>query len=156
MRWDYEEEIASIEKLGIKDDVLFTGWVPQAELPAFYSLADSFILPAFYEGFGLPVVEALACGCPTIVSGTGALPEVAGNAAVFVDPHDPEEIADAIVRVASDEALRNELRSRGFERAKRYDWDEVARQTLTVLRQVARGEALSHSQGNSSASPAAA
>jgi len=132
-RWGYESEFASIKELGLEDKILFTGWVPEDDLVALYNLAGLFIFPSFYESFGLPLLEAMACGCPAIASQTGAQPEIAGGAAFLVNPHDPDEIADVIKRMLSDENLRRALIEKGFARAKELGWEKCARETLAAF-----------------------
>ena len=118
----------------ILDRVICTGSVSVDDLRLLYSHADAFVFPSRYEGFGLPVLEAMACGAPVITSNTTALPEVAGDAAVLVNPEDTDELADAITRVAQDESLRTALRARGFERAREFTWERTAARTLEVYR----------------------
>jgi glycosyltransferase involved in cell wall biosynthesis len=96
------------------------------------------VFPSLYEGFGMPVLEAMACGAPVITSATTSLPEVAGDAAVLIDPHSPEQLAEALVHVLTDRALRETLRAKGFERAKQFTWERAARSTLAVYREVCR------------------
>lgn len=132
-RWDYQSEYASIEELGLQEKVLFTDWVPQGDLVAFYNLADLFIFPSFYEAFGIPLLEAMACGCPAIASQTGALPEIAGEAAFLVNPYSPDEIAEAIRRVLVEDKLKKELIEKGLQRAKAFSWEKCARETLAVF-----------------------
>ena len=114
-----------------RDRIVFTGFVNDAELPAVYNLADAVVYPSLYEGFGIPVIEAMACGTPVITSNLSALPEVAGDAALLVDPFDVRALADAMERIVQDEPLRATLRAKGLERAKQFSWDasvaEVAR-----------------------------
>ncbi|MGI8988241.1 MAG: glycosyltransferase family 4 protein [Bryobacteraceae bacterium] len=110
-----------------------TGYVDDQQLPALYSGAMALVYPSLYEGFGLPPLEAMACGVPVIASNNTSLPEVVGDAAVLVDPRDPGSIGDAILRVARDETLRGAMRAKGLARAERYNWDAVARQTWHVL-----------------------
>jgi glycosyltransferase involved in cell wall biosynthesis len=95
-RWKYENDLELITQLGLQDQIVFTGFVPDEEIPAFYNLADVFLFPSLYEGFGIPVLEAMACGCPVITTKRGCSPEVAGDAACLVDPYSPDEIAEAI------------------------------------------------------------
>lgn len=137
---------ALVAQLGLTDRVLFPGYVADADLPALLSGARAFVYPSLYEGFGIPVLEAGACGVPVITSNTSSLPEVAGDpsagpdqaAALLVDPHDVDAIADAMVRVLTDDALRAELIRRGQENVKRFSWEKCARETLAVLEQVGR------------------
>jgi glycosyltransferase involved in cell wall biosynthesis len=131
-RWKFERDVAAISELGLDSRVVQTGFVPDEDLPAIYNLADVLMLPSLYEGFGIPVLEAMACGCPVITSKAGCTPEVAGDAAVLVAPLDVEEIAGAMVRVLGDPALRMELRTRGLARAKQFSWHKAAVETLQV------------------------
>lgn len=112
------------------------GFVPDPELAALYQSATAFVFPSLYEGFGIPLVEAMSAGCPVITTGWGAMQEVTGGAALYVDPRRPEQIADAILALASDEDRRAELRRKGLERAAAFDWARTARQTLEVFREV--------------------
>lgn len=132
----YREECGLVEK-GIDDDVLFLDWVDNKQLPAIYSLADFLFFPSVYEEFGIPTVEAMACETPVVVSKTGALSELAGDAALLVDPGDPSDMAEAIERMWTDEALRSEMASRASRRASHFGWDKCARQTLALLEEVA-------------------
>ncbi len=120
--------------------VVFTGRVPDSDLPPLYSGAQAVLMTSQHEGFGLVAVEALACGAPLIAGHVGALPEVVGEAAHLVKPLDAETIAEAIAQVMGDELLRVQLRRRGLERARRYQGDHDARQTLALYRQVAGTE----------------
>ena len=122
-----------MEEDGIADDVHFTGWVDQEELPALYNLAHCMFFPSVYEEFGIPTCEAMACGCPPVVSNTGALPEIAGDAGMTVDPFHPAEMADALEKLYTDDALRAERAARCIERAEQFTWENCARKTLDVL-----------------------
>lgn len=113
------------------------GYLPShAELAAFYSAADVFVFPSFYEGFGLPVLEALACGCPVVTSARASLPEVAGDAALYADPDDPARIAEAVRRFLEDATLRASYIAAGKAQARRFSWDACARATLEVYRRL--------------------
>ena len=131
-----ERTLAAVAELGLEDEVIFTGRVPHDDLPAYYSGAGCLVLPSFYEGFGLPPLEAMACGCPVIVSTRGALPEIAGGAALTVEPQDVEALATAMKGVFTDPALRAELRARGLERASHFSWEKAARETVAVYETV--------------------
>lgn len=122
--------------LGIEKNVVFTGEVSDKEIQGLYKHADLFVFPSLYEGFGLPVLEAMTCGTPVITSNTSSLPEVAGDAAVLIDPCDVEKIAGAMLRVLKDGDLRRELSLKGKERAKSFTWDRCARETLKVYKEV--------------------
>jgi len=115
------------------DSVVLTGYVPDELLPALYSGATAFVYPSLYEGFGLTVLEAMACGTPVICSSTTSLPEVAGDAAVLVDPNHTAAISQAIQDLLVDETLRSSLRARGLARAQEFTWDRAAQQTWKVL-----------------------
>jgi glycosyltransferase involved in cell wall biosynthesis len=112
--------------------VHFADRIAEADVAALYSLAEVFVWPSLYEGFGLPVVEAMACGVPVVTSNSSSLPEVAGNAALFVDPLSTEAIADAVLRVIEDAPLRGELIAKGFVRASELTWRRTASSTLLV------------------------
>lgn len=130
--WKSSPVRKTTEKLNLKPYVHFTGKVPELDLPGIYNGADLFIYPSLYEGFGLPVLEAMACGTPVITSNTSSLPEVAGEAALFVDPYDVEEITAAMRLVLEDSALARDLRERGLDHAKKFSWQKTARQTISV------------------------
>lgn len=116
--------------------VIFTGKAPQEDLPAFYNAATLTAYPSFAEGFGLPVLEAMACGSPVVTSNTTSLPEVAGDAAILVDPHDTEALAQAMHRVLTDPDLARRMRHEGLERAALFTWEQSARRTLEVYREI--------------------
>ena len=111
------------------------GYVPDHDLPSLYAGAEALLFPSLYEGFGIPVLEAFACGTPVITSNLSALPEVAGDAAVMVDPRDEQQIADALAEVLGDEDLREELSERGRRRLTKFDWRETARRSLAAYEQ---------------------
>jgi glycosyltransferase involved in cell wall biosynthesis len=113
-------------------NVQFLGWVPQEDLPALYAHAAAAVYPSLYEGFGLPVLEAMACGCPMICSNATSLPEVAGDAALQIDPNDADGWADGIVKVLSDEVLMEKMRNDGLKRAQEFSWEKTARQTREI------------------------
>jgi glycosyltransferase involved in cell wall biosynthesis len=136
--WLYDDLFAHVTLLGIASRVVFPGYVEEADLPALLSGALALVFPSLYEGFGIPVLEAGACGVPVITSNTSSLPEVAGDAALLVDPHDVDAIADAMVRIATDAELRAELDRRGQENVKRFSWEKCARETLAVLEEAAK------------------
>ena len=119
------------------EGVIFPGLVPDADLPHFYAGARGFIYPSLFEGFGLPVIEAMACGAPVICSDRAALPELVGDAGLLVDPEDVDALAGAMVRLVGDRALAAELGERGRARSRHYSWRETARRTLGVYREAA-------------------
>ena len=119
------------------DAVVFTGYVPEVELPLMYNASELFCYPSLFEGFGLPVLEAMACGVPVITSNVTALPEVAGDAACLVNPYDVSELADALSRLANDAGMQQVLRARGLTRVQTFSWAHMAEQTLTVYQRAA-------------------
>jgi glycosyltransferase involved in cell wall biosynthesis len=126
---------AAIAKLRLSDDVIFTGYVPITDVPKFYNASSAVAYVSLYEGFGLPILEAMASGAPVVVSTTSSMPEVAGGAAVEVDPHDPQAIAEALERMLLNPELRKDLISRGFKRARTFTWSNTAVQTLNAYLQ---------------------
>lgn len=136
--WLIEEVDRVIAELQLGDTVRFLGGVRNEELVYLYNAASVFVLPSFYEGFGLPPLEAMACGTPVIVSNVSSLPEVVSDAGLLIAPDDVEGLAVAMVRVLSDSALRDELRAKGLKRAQTFSWERAARETLAVYRQVAQ------------------
>lgn len=140
--WMYEPVFDEVRALGIADRVIFAGYAEAEELPLWYSAAKVFVYPSLYEGFGLPVLEAMACGTPVITSSTSSLPEVAGDAAVLVDPMDVEAMGEALVEVVADAELRERMRERGLAQARTFSWERTARETVAVYRtawEVGRG-----------------
>ncbi len=133
--WLYEETLRTIKELQLTESVVLTGYVPEKDLPALYSGAICFVYPSYFEGFGLPPLEAMKCGAPVITGDRTSLPEVVGDAGLMVDPFDVDALAAAINRVISDSTLRAELTAKGLARAKLFDWKETARQTLTVYQE---------------------
>jgi glycosyltransferase involved in cell wall biosynthesis len=134
--WLNRDVILAHRELGLESAVRFLGYVPTAELPTLYSLARLLVYPSLYEGFGLPVLEAMACGCPVVTSNTSSLPEVAGSAAVLVDPTSTDSIAEGLRRVWSDAALQAKLREMGLVRAGQFSWQRTARETVQVYHSV--------------------
>jgi glycosyltransferase involved in cell wall biosynthesis len=137
--WRYEEFFERLQALRLTEQVSLLGPVPDTKLPALYAAADVFAFPSLYEGFGLPVLEAMACGTPVVASSTSAIPEVAGDAGLLVSPTDVQRLAEAIERVLNGADLRGEMRARGIAQAKRFTWERTARQTLDLYRSVRRG-----------------
>jgi glycosyltransferase involved in cell wall biosynthesis len=125
-----------ISKLGLEDAFIWVGQVPNQDLVSFYNVADAFVFPSLYEGFGLPPLEAMACGTPVICSNSASLPEVTGNAALQVDPLDVDGIAAAIVRLMEDPILREDLRNQGLVWATQFTWAKNIQKTIEVYREV--------------------
>ncbi len=134
------EDIGSLLRLHpyLNKNIHFLGSVSNEELSSAYRLAQVFVFPSFYEGFGLPALEAMSSGCPTIASSSASLPEVCGRAAVYVDPHSPQEIAQAIHNVLTDQTLSAKLKKEGFERSQHFSWERCAEQHLELIDQVLR------------------
>ncbi|MEI9476424.1 MAG: glycosyltransferase family 1 protein [Deltaproteobacteria bacterium] len=128
--------LVQISRLGLEGQVIFTNYVSDMVLARLYSSAVALVIPSLYEGFGLPVIEAMACGCPIIASNSSSLPEVAGDAALFFTPKDVLELAHCLRRLIVDPYLRNELIVKAFERVSRFTWEKAARETLDVYRRV--------------------
>ena len=132
--WLYEELFAKVEALGVADDVIFAGYVPNEDLPLWYNAAVAFAYPSLYEGFGMPVLEAQACGTPVMTSTASSLPEAAGDGALMVDASDVTAITAALGCILSDEPLRDDLRARGLVHAGQFTWAQTARETARVYR----------------------
>ena len=134
--WNAEPIFQTIKELRLEDRIIRPGFVPHLELPAFYCAADAFVFPTLYEGFGLPLLEALLCGCPVVTSDNSSVPEVTGGAALATDAMDVDGFADAVRRMLSDDALRTALIARGLEHAKRFSWKACAEVTLDVYQRL--------------------
>jgi glycosyltransferase involved in cell wall biosynthesis len=135
--WLYQDLYDAVIELGLTDEVVFLGFVPDDHLPALLSLARAFVYPSLYEGFGLPVLEAMACGTPVACSNTSSLPEVAGEAALLFDPTDTAAIGAALERLLNDDALRADLARRGPEQAARFSWTDSARRLRALYERIA-------------------
>jgi glycosyltransferase involved in cell wall biosynthesis len=134
--WLYEEIFDRVQALELGKQVRFLHGVPDADLPALYSAASVLASPSFYEGFGLPALEAMSCGTPVVVADRASLPEVVGDAGILVDPEDPDDIARALRRVLTEKPLRARMRELGLERASSFGWKRVAQETLDVYCEV--------------------
>lgn len=135
--WLYDRLFARIAELGLVDEVIFTGFVPDEELPYIYDGARLFAYLSFFEGFGLPPLEAMACGIPVVTSDTTSLPEVVGDAGIAVPPADVDSVAAAIASLLDDAGYAASLGQRGRERAQLFSWEAAARETLEIYRRVA-------------------
>ena len=132
--WLYEDIYQTVAALDLQQEVVFPGYIAEADLPALYRSADLFVYLSMYEGFGLPVLEAMACGTPVLTSNVSSLPEVAGDAALMVDPEDTEKATWALLRLLTDIELRQDLRARGLQQASRFNRQRFAAETLAVYR----------------------
>jgi glycosyltransferase involved in cell wall biosynthesis len=135
--WSSRDLSGRIERLGLTSVVHFTGYARFEDLPAIYNLGDFFVFPSLYEGFGLPVVEAMASGIPVITSNTSSLGEIAGDAAETIDPTSTDDLTEAIVRLAVDRERRRELAERGLRRARTFSWTQTAKEMLAVYHRAA-------------------
>lgn len=139
LRHKRPELITLMEELkAYQNRVIFTGYVPDEDLSALYSGAKAFIFPSLQEGFGLPILEAMQCGTPVISSNATSLPEVAGEAAILINPYDKDELSQAMLNLLSDENLRNELTQKGLERAKQFSWSKCAQETVEIYKKIAK------------------
>ena len=134
--WMYQQVMALIADLGLSDHIHLTGYVPPEDLPIVYNLADLFIYPSLYEGFGLPPLEALACGAPVITTAVSSMPEHVGQAGLLVPPGDENALTQAIVRLLTDQELKSRLSRLGPRQAAQFTWTRTARQTLQVYENV--------------------
>jgi glycosyltransferase involved in cell wall biosynthesis len=134
--WRYSGLQQKINELGLQDHVSILGYVADEDLPALYSAASLFAFPSLYEGFGLPVLEAMACRTPVVCSNSSSLPEVAADAAVLVDPTNTEALAEAMCSVLRDVDLKEELCRRGLQRAREFSWEKTARGTVAMYREL--------------------
>jgi len=134
--WLYDEIFERVEALRLGERVRFLHDVPDADLPGLYNAAGLLTTPSFYEGFGLPALEAMACGTPVVVSDRSSLPEIVGQAGRLVNPDDPHDLAQALAQVLTDGSLRERMRALGLERAAQFSWERTARETLAVYRRV--------------------
>lgn len=135
--WLYEEILSAPEKYHVQDRVLFLGFVEDDVLSLLYAHAICFVLPSLYEGFGLPILEAMKYGCPVLTSNVSSLPEAGGNAALYCSPTDVEDIAQKLDTIISNESLRDTMIKKGYEHIKKFTWEQTAKETLKVLEQIA-------------------
>lgn len=137
--WQYKPILAAIANSPWQKDIHYLGYLSDREVAYFYSQAEVFVYPSYYEGFGLPVLEAMSLGAPVVTSNTSSLPEVAGDAALLIDPRDPIQLAEAILKVISDSQLRHLMVKKGKERAKLFSWEKTARETINAYKSLFYG-----------------
>lgn len=131
--WKYKHIFDTIHKFHLQKKVHFTGYVPSNDLPGYYNLARAFIFPSLYEGFGIPLLEAMKCGCPVICSNTSSLPEVVEDAALLIDPHDTKSLSSAIEKLLLDENLAHTLREKGLRQSEKFSWPASASAIYSLL-----------------------
>lgn len=129
----YDEVKYMIHEFNLESDVIITGWIPEVDMPYLYNGASAFVFPSLYEGFGIPLLQAMACGTPIIASRAGSIPEIAGNAVVLFDPNNVKSMAEAISKIILDDNLRQNLIKNGFGRVKDFSWEKCARETLVEI-----------------------
>lgn len=134
--WMYSGVFDLAKNSGLEEEIIFTDYISTEDLNLFYNFADVFIYPSFYEGFGFPIVEAFRCGTPVITSNTSSCAEIAGDAAILIDPYDPGEIVEAVLKTVDDVGLRNKLKDKGLDRAKLFLWEDAAKKTLELFEEV--------------------
>lgn len=135
--WLYEDILSAPEKYNVKDKVVFLDYISDEDLPNFYRKAEVFVLPSLYEGFGLPVLEAMRYGCPVITSNVSSLPEAGGDAAQYFKPEDVDDIKKSIEKVLTDRSLREKMIERGREHYKKFTWEKAAKEVLSAIEEVA-------------------
>jgi len=131
------DTVKKLDNLGIRQDVIFVDHISESELSRYYHSAELLAYPSLYEGFGLPPLEAMCCGCPVVTTNSSSLPEVVGDAGILVDPYDVGGWVQAMKNVLTDDHLRIEMIRKGLERSKRFSWEKTARETLQVYGKVA-------------------
>jgi glycosyltransferase involved in cell wall biosynthesis len=136
--WMHEEVDNLVEKLDLNQRIHFTGYLPTEDLPAIYNLADAFIYPSVYEGFGIPPLEAMACGTPVITTKSSSMMEIVGDAGILVDPINEETLADAILTLSEDKELQGKFSKRGLQRAATFTWERTAHETLKIYERVVK------------------
>ena len=134
--WYYQAVFTLVTDLGLQDRVKFPGYVPQAQLPLWYNAASLFLYPSLFEGFGLPVLEAMSCGTPVVTSNISSLPEVAGQAGALVNPNNPAQLAHTMHLILTQPDLQQTMRARGLQQATQFRWDKAAQETIMVYQKV--------------------
>jgi glycosyltransferase involved in cell wall biosynthesis len=132
--WLYKDIFEKVKNSKYKEDIIFTGFIDDKDKPYLYNLANIFVYPSFFEGFGFPPLEAMACGTPTIVSNASSLPEIVGNGAIMIDPYNVDELTFAIRKVLEDKDLQSDLIKKGLKQAKKFNWDKTAKEVLGIFK----------------------
>ena len=138
--WHYDEIFAEVSRLGLAGRVIFPGFVAEADLPALYSAASLFAYPSLYEGFGLPLLEAMACGTPVVASNRSSLPETVGQAGLLVDPYNVEALAAAMQQILADPSLRQHLIQAGQAQAQKFTWSDMGEKLVALYRKILKEE----------------
>ncbi|HLC94180.1 MAG TPA: glycosyltransferase family 1 protein [Patescibacteria group bacterium] len=138
--WLYEEIFNHVRASHLEHKVIFTGYVSDEEKEVLYTNASLFVLPSLYEGFGIPLLEAMSLGCPVVSSKSSSLPEIGGNACLYFDPHDPQELAEKMLEIVTNTALAQELVKKGKERVQLFSWEKCAQETLEALKNTVKHE----------------
>ena len=136
--WMYHEMIQRVQDLNLEHSITFTGYIPDADLSLLYKHATAYVFPALYEGFGMTILEAMHHHCPVIASSSGALPEIAGEACLYFEPHDTIKLQESMTRLAQSDVLRKELIAKGLKQVQKFSWDKSASKTLRVLQESAQ------------------
>jgi glycosyltransferase involved in cell wall biosynthesis len=134
--WLYNPFFEYIEKNNLSNGVLWLDYIPEADLPSLYSYAEALLFPSLYEGFGLPILEAMSCGCPVITSNISSMPEVAGDAALLVNPYNVDEIKAAMDIITYNKKRRNDCILKGYLQVKKFQWNDTAKQIITIYKKV--------------------
>jgi alpha-1,3-rhamnosyl/mannosyltransferase len=135
--WGHKQWLNEIRSHGLEKRIYFANYVDEETLACLYSGACAFVYPSIYEGFGLPVLEAMACGCPVVCSNVSSLPEVAGDAALYITPHDDDELAHKLDKIIEDSSIKENLVERGKLRAQQFSWQKTAQQTVNLFKKIA-------------------
>jgi glycosyltransferase involved in cell wall biosynthesis len=135
--WLYNAIFERVQQLGLTNQVVFTGYVEDRDKPALLSGALAYVFPSLYEGFGLPILEAMACGTPVLTSNISSLPEVAGEAALLIDPHNVDEIAAGLTQLITNPNLRRQLVEQGYQQIQKFSWQKAAMQVFELLEKIA-------------------
>ncbi len=134
--WKFDEILRKPKELGIEDKIIFTGYVPDAELPYLVNGATAFVLPSLWEGFGIPAVDSMACGIPVIVSNISSLPEVVGDAGILINPENSDDIKKAIIKISADKPLWKRLSQESIKQSKKFSWEKMAQEVLEVFEKI--------------------